>query len=144
MEMEPMTMVVAEKESLASLLRSLRGEIVTARLGYPEVLHLNIRDSAGDHWHLATQDAEWSPVDPDGLVGQVIESAEVDEESQQLHCYLGNGTVFSVKPARQEAPDDPCNWELLSPGGVILEYGPGPRWHIGDADVPPMGRRTSN
>ncbi len=137
--MEPMTMVVAEKESLASLLRSLRGEIVTARLGYPEVLHLNIRDSAGDHWHLATQDAEWSPADPAGLVGQTINSTEIDEKSRELRCHLANGSVFAVQPAEQESADDPPNWELLSPGGVFLEYGPGPRWHIGDADVPPMG-----
>lgn len=134
-----MTMVVAEKESLASLLRSLRGEIVTARLGYPEVLHLNIRDSAGDDWHLATQDAEWSPADPTGLVGQIINHAEIDEKSRELRCYLANGDVFAVQPAEQESADDPPNWELLSPGDVFLEYGPGSCWHIGDADVPPMG-----
>lgn len=138
-----MTMVVAEKESLASLLRSLRGEIVTARLGYPEVLHLNIRDPAGDDWHLATQDAEWSPADPAGLVGQIISSAEIDEKSRELRCKLADGSVFSVLPAKQEADDDPPNWELLAPGGVFLEYGPGPRWQIGDADVPPMGHRSA-
>lgn len=139
-----MTMVVAEKESLASLLRSLRGEIVTARLGYPEVLHLNICDGAGNHWHLATQDAEWSPVDPADLVGQTIDSAEIDEESLELRCYLANGSIFAVQPAEQEAPDDPCNWELITPGGVALEYGPGPRWQISSADVPPVGQRSTS
>ena len=137
-----MTMVVAEKESLASLLRSLRGEIVTARLGYPEVLHLNIRDSDGDDWHLATQDAEWSPADPAGLVGQIIVDAEVDEKSRELRCHLANDSVFVVQPAEQESADDPPNWELLSPRGVVLDYGPGPRWQIGDADVPALGRTS--
>jgi hypothetical protein len=112
-------------------------------LGYPEVLHLNIRDSAGDHWHLATQDAEWSPADPAGLVGQIINSTEIDEKSGELRCELADGSVFSVLPAEQEADDDPPNWELLAPGGVFLEYGPGPRWQIGDADVPPMGHRSA-
>lgn len=142
MEMESMTIVIAEKASLASLLRSLRGEIVTARLGYPEVLHLNIRDSDGDIWHLATQDAEWSPVDFAALVGQTIEVAEIDEKTGELRCSLVGGSVFAVQPAEQEAPDDPCNWELITPGGVALEYGPGPRWKISDATVPVVGRSS--
>lgn len=115
---------------------------MSARLGYPEVLHLNIRDSDGDLWHLATQDAEWSPVDPAALVGQTIENSRIDEKTGELLCNLANGSVFAVQPAEQEAPDDPCNWELLGPGGVALEYGPGPRWQISDADVPAMARSS--
>lgn len=135
-----MTIVIAEKASLASLLRSLRGEITSARLGYPEVLHLNIRDADGDQWHLATQDAEWSPADPAALTGQTIERSEIDEKTGELRCNLASGSVFAVQPAKQEAPDDPCNWELITPGGVGLEYGPGPRWQISDATVPAVGR----
>lgn len=142
MEMEPMTIVVAEKASLASLLRSLRGEIVSARMGYPEVLHLKIRDSDGDLWRLATQDAEWCPEDFAGLIGQEIEHAEIDEKTGELRCHLASGTVFSVRPAEQEAPDDPCNWELITPGGVALEYGPGVRWQISDANAPAIGRNS--
>ena len=140
--MESMTIATAEKASLASLLRSLRGEIVTARLGYPEVLHLNIRDSDGDIWHLATQDAEWSPVDFAALTGKTIESSEIDEKTGELRCHLADDSVFVVQPAEQEAPDDPCNWELITPGGVALEYGPGPRWQIGDANAPVVGRNS--
>lgn len=115
---------------------------MSARLGYPEVLHLKIRDADGDLWRLATQDAEWSPADPAVLVGKTIESAEIDEKTGELHCRLVDGSVFSVQPAEQEAPDDPCNWELITPGGVGLEYGPGPRWQISDATVPAMGRNS--
>lgn len=137
-----MTIVVAEKGSLASLLRSLRGEIVDARPAYPEILHVQIRDSDGDLWLFATQDAEWSPADPAALAGQTIESAEIDEKTGELRCNLTNGSVFAVQPAEQEAPDDPCNWELITPGGVALEYGPGPRWQISDATVPVFGRNS--
>jgi hypothetical protein len=42
--------------------------------------------------------------------------------------------VFDVKPADREAEDDPPNWELITPGGVVLEFGPGVRWQIGSAD----------
>jgi hypothetical protein len=135
-----MTIVVAEKASLDSLLRSLRGEIVDARPAYPEILHIEIRDSDGDLWRLATQDAEWSPADPAALVGQTIESSEIDEKTGELRCNLAGGSAFVVQPAKQEAPDDPCNWELITPGGVALEYGPGARWQISDANAPVAGR----
>lgn len=137
-----MTIVVAEKASLASLLRSLRGEIVDARPAYPEILHVEIRDFDGDLWLLATQDAEWSPADPAALVGKTIENSEIDEKTGELRCMLTTGSVFSVQPAEQEAPDDPSNWELITPGGVALEYGPGPRWQISDATVPVGGRNS--
>lgn len=113
-----------------------------ARLAYPEVLHLDVRDPDGDLWLVATQDAEWSPADPALLVGQTIESAVIDEKTGELRCDLGDGSVFAVQPAEQEADDDPCNWELITPGGVVLEYGPGPRWQISDADVPAIGRNS--
>lgn len=142
MEMEPMTIVVAEKASLASLLRSLRGEIVDARPAYPEILHVEVRDSDGDRWLLATQDAEWTPLDPAALIGQTIESSEIDEQTGELRCHFASGGIFAVQPAEQEAPDDPCNWELINPGGVALEYGPGSRWQISDANAPPVGRNS--
>ena len=43
-------------------------------------------------------------------------------------------SVFDVKPAEREAEDDPPNWELITPGGVVLEFGPGVRWRIGSVD----------
>ena len=137
-----MTIVVAEKASLESLLRSLRGEIVDARPAYPEILHVEVRDSDGDLWRLATQDADWSPVDHSVLIGETIEGSEIDEKTGELRCHLASGAVFAVQPAEQEAPDDPCNWELITPGGVALEYGPGSRWQISDANTPPVGRNS--
>lgn len=56
--------VVAIDASPANVLRSMRGSIVDARIAYPDVLHVEVRDSRGDLWRLATQDAEWSPSDP--------------------------------------------------------------------------------
>jgi hypothetical protein len=72
-------------------------------------------------WRLATQDAEWSPTDPTELVGKSIEDAEIDEETGELRCQLSGGSLLDVKPAAQEASDDPPNWELIagrSPLGV--------------------------
>jgi hypothetical protein len=119
----------------------MRGAIVDARLGYPEILQVEIKDSAGETWQFATQDADWTPTDPSELVGQRIEDAQIDEESGELRCKLSNGSLLDVKPARKEADDDPPNWELITPGGVLLEFGPGVRWQISSADEPTSSRR---
>jgi hypothetical protein len=136
-----MATVVALDSSPANVLRSMRGSIVDARVAYPEVLQVEIKDSAGERWLLATQDAEWSPTDPGELVGQSIEEATIDETTGELLCKLSNGSLFHVKPAGKEADDDPPNWELITPGGVLLEFGPGVRWQISSADEPALSRR---
>jgi hypothetical protein len=121
-------------EIASDVVHSMRGTIVDARIGYPQVLHVEIKDSAGELWRLATQDAEWSPSDPARLVGRSVEDADIDEETGELRCKLSDGTLLDVKPAAREAEDDPPNWELITPGGVVLEFGPGVRWQIGSMD----------
>lgn len=119
----------------------MRGAIVSARVAHPDVLHVEVRDSSGKLWRLATQDAEWSPVDPGLLVGRSVDDAGIDQETGELRCTLSDGSIFAVKPAAVEAKDDPPNWELISPHGVSLEFGPGVRWQISEAEVPISSRR---
>jgi hypothetical protein len=141
MEAALMATVVALDASPANVLRSLRGSIVDAQKAYPDVLHVEIQDSAGELWRLATQDAEWTPSDPRELVGQAIADAEIDENSGELRCKLSNGSVLDVRPGAHEAEDDPPNWELITPDGVLLEFGPGVRWQISSADAAASSRR---
>lgn len=136
-----MATVLALDASPVNVLRSMRGEIVDARVAYPDVLHVEIRDSRRDLWRLATQDAEWSPSDPAELVGLSIEDADIDEGTGELRCKLSDGSMLDVKPTAREADDDPPNWELISPGGIVLEFGPGVRWQISGADAPSSSRR---
>lgn len=133
MEATLMAAVTAQQASLSSLLEAFRGEIVDARLGYPDVLHVEVRDLDSDIWSLVTQDAEWSPVDPADLVGQTVLATEVGAEGD-LRCQLSKGTVLLVNPADRASGDDPPNWELITPGGVVLEFGPGTRWQISGPD----------
>ncbi|MBA3864879.1 MAG: hypothetical protein H0X42_00790 [Solirubrobacterales bacterium] len=90
---------------------------------------------------MATQDAEWSPTDPAELVGKSVEDAEIDEGTGELRCHLSGGSLLDVKPAPQEPNDDPPIWELITPGGVLLEFGPGVRWQISSATDPVSARR---
>jgi len=124
-----------------TVLGSMRGSIVDARIAYPDVLHIEVRDSRGEIWRLATQDAEFSPSDPARLIGRSVEDADIDEESGELHCRLSDGSVLDIKPTAAEAEDDPPYWELISPAGVVLEFGPGVRWQISSADAPASSRR---
>jgi hypothetical protein len=136
-----MATVVALDASPTNVLREMRGSIVSARIAYPDVLHVEVRDPHGGLWRLATQDAEFSPADPAQLVGQVIDDAEIDEKSGELRCRLADGSTLDVKPAAAAAEDDPPYWELISPAGVVIDFGPGVRWQISSADVPAASRR---
>jgi hypothetical protein len=136
-----MATVVALDASPENVLRSMRGSIVDARIAYPDVLHAEVRDSRGDLWRFATQDAEWSPSDPGQIVGRSIDDVTVDAETGELRCLLSDGSVLDVKPAAVEAEDDPPSWELVSPTGLVLEFGPGLRWQISGADMPISSRR---
>lgn len=136
-----MATVVALDASPTTVLRSMRGEIVDARVAYPDVLHVEGRDAHGGLWRLATQDADWSPSEPDQLTGRSISDAEIDENSGELRCMLSDGSVLDIKPAPAEAEDDPPNWELISPDGIVLEFGPGVRWQISSANARTSSRR---
>jgi hypothetical protein len=92
-------------------------------------------------WRLATQDAEWSPADPGQLVGRSIDDVAIDGDSGELGCMLSDGSVLDVRPGAIEREDDLPNWELVSPFGVVLEFGPGMRWQISGADRPVSSRR---
>jgi hypothetical protein len=135
MEGTLMSVVLSLDASPVNILRSLRGSIVDVRMAYPQVLHVKVRDSAGGLWRLATQDAEWSPADPKRLVGRSVDRAEIDEETGVLRCKLSDGSLLSVLPGALETGDDPPNWELITPNGLALEFGPGLRWEIASADA---------
>ncbi len=136
-----MATVVDLDASPSSVLRLMRGSIVAARIAYPNVLQVEIQDSRGDLWRLATQDADWSPSDPAQLTKLSIETAEIDETSGELRCRLSDGSELDIKPTAFDKEDDPPYWELISPTGVVLEFGPGVRWQISSADAPTSSRR---
>jgi hypothetical protein len=117
-----------------SVLRAMRGAVIDARLAYPDVLHVVVRDAVGGVWRFATQDAEFSPADPGVLVGKAVEDAEIDAVTGELRLRLSGAEVLAVVPGRREASDDPPNWELMTPDGLALEFGPGLRWQISRAD----------
>lgn len=135
-----MVSVVALDASLINVLRFMHGAIVDARIAFPQILHVEIRDSDGDVWRLSSQGADWSPSDPASLVGLSLERAGIDETSGELRCRLSDGSTLEVRPFPLEAIDDPPKWEVITPNGLVLEFGPGLRWQISGADAPASSR----
>jgi hypothetical protein len=120
--------------SPAGILRAMRGPIVAARVAYPDVLHVEVRDSTGALWRLASQTAEFSPRNPSALVDCSIEEAWIDESTGGLRCRLSDSSLLELRPVSSQSHDDPPSWELIAPSGLLLEFGPGLRWQITSPD----------
>lgn len=97
-----MASVVALDASPVNVLRSLRGSIVDARVAYPDVLHVEVRDAGGDLWRLATQDAEWTPPDPGQLVGRSIDDVAVDGETGECIACSQTARCLTSSPLRSQ------------------------------------------
>lgn len=123
--------------SPVSILRAMRGLVERANFGYPQILLLDIRDDRGALWRFATQDADWSPTDPAVLLGRALDDIEI-EPSGKLVMHLSGGVRLNVVPGDFESDDDPPYWELITPDGLALEFGPRFQWLITDADARPV------
>lgn len=126
--------------SPAGLVAAMRGEIVAAGIAYPGVLHLEVRGVAGDLWRLATQNADWTPDDPAASKGRWVEDATIDETTAALQFALSDGSKLLITPSASSGEADPPDWELFTPDGLVLTFGPGLRWHVSAADARPHER----
>ncbi len=70
----------------------------------------------------------------------VLHDATIDKTGE-LRCRLSGGSQLCVKPGAGASVGDPPYWELITPGGIVLEFGPGVRWQISSADAPASSRR---
>jgi hypothetical protein len=122
--------IVIPETSPVELLAGLRGRIVHAEHGYPEVIQLRMIDSQGAEWRFSTADADYSPSDPDVLRGKTVVSADLVGPLGNLTIGFSDGTSFRVTMEPQDAPDDPANWRLRTPDGLYLEWGPGDSWAL--------------
>jgi hypothetical protein len=124
--------VVIPDISPAGLLSQFRGPVIDSKPGYPEVLHLQVRDANGDEWGLSTFDADFSPSDPDVLLGKTVTGAEL-APSNTLTIGFSDGSALTVIPRTLEpgeADDDLENWFLWIPDGRYLHFGPEGRWRL--------------
>jgi hypothetical protein len=112
------------------LLGRFRGTIVGAAPGYPEVLHLDLRDPAGDLWHFSTFYANFSPANPDFFPGKVVADVKL-EVSGKVTMHFTDGSEFNVLPEPEGPDDELSTWHLLTPDDLALWFRPRGLWDLG-------------
>jgi hypothetical protein len=128
--------IVIPDTSPAGLLARIRGPVRDARLTYPERARFEVMDAHGGLWLLATWEAEYSTADPEELNDKTVVRADLDDRSRVLTIGFSDGTSFKVTPIPDDDEDAIENWELFTPEGHVLRYGPWGRWHLSKATDP--------
>jgi hypothetical protein len=123
-----MTQATIPDTTPSELLAALRGEVIESAPGYPEVLHLTLRDDEGQEWGFSTFDSTWSPSGHEAFLGKTITDAGLDAPSGRLTFGFSDGSTLTVSPIAGVEGDDLENWEIFTPDGFVLDYGPGDRW----------------
>jgi hypothetical protein len=121
----------------AALLARLRGQVLEANRAYPETVQFKLRDADGGEWWLATQWADYYPSDPADILGKVVDDAKLDERTGDLTFTFSDGSEFKVVSRPQEEPgDDLEHWDLFTPEGLVLVWGPDASWQLKRATDP--------
>jgi hypothetical protein len=132
-----MALTVIPDISPAELINRLRGPIFDANPAYPETIHFELRAADGGEWCLATHWADYSPSDPADLLGKIVVDAELDERTGNLTLSFSDGSEFKViSRPQEEAGDDLEHWDLFTPEGLVLVWGPDSEWQLKRASDP--------
>lgn len=127
--------IVISDTSPAGLLKRYHGRVTVAARAYPDAIHLDLIDDEGGLWGLGTWDATYAPSDLTDLLGKTVRSADLDGRTGVLRLRFEDETSFEVTPATP-VDDEIENWELFTPDGLVLTYGPKGRWQLGNASDP--------
>jgi len=125
--------------SPVTLLARFRGEVVSSRPAYPDVLQLHVRDTDGDLWRFLTFEANYFPSNPDAFLGKTVVAADIDISSGKVTIGFSDGSLLSVVPFALEPDEVDENyesWQLFTPDGIVLNYGPGEHWLLKQASDP--------
>jgi hypothetical protein len=125
--------------SPAELLARFRGEIVCSRPAYPNVIQVHVRDARGDLWRFLTFEANYFPSDPHDFLGKNVVAADIDAPSGKVTIGFSDGSAlivvpFALDPA--EVDESYESWQLFTPDGFVLNYGPGEHWLLKMAGDP--------
>jgi hypothetical protein len=116
--------------SPADVLSRLRGSVIRAAPSYPEVIRLRVEDEDGGVWRFSTFYADYSPSDPEFLLGKTVVGIDFDW-SGKLTMRFSDGSAFNVLPEPEGPDDDLETWHLITPDGLALWFRPRGRWELG-------------
>jgi hypothetical protein len=118
------------------LLARFRGVVVGTRLAHSKRPYLELTDAEGGTWRLVSWHADYSASSPRDNKGKSVLAAAIDERSGVLKVSFSDESSFTLTPIPDESDDAIENWEIFTPEGLILAYGPRGRWLLGRADDP--------
>jgi hypothetical protein len=122
------------REMALTVLSRFRGRVTKARLTYPERAAIDLTDDDGGEWYLATWWSDYSPADPEVFNHLAVTFADLRGAPGELVIGFSDGSTFTITPAPDEGDDAIENWELFTPDGRVLSYGPHDQWGLGSAD----------
>lgn len=125
--------------SPTDLLARFRGEVVCSQPAYPDVLQLHVRDADAGLWRFLTFEADYFPPTPDAFLGKTVIAGDIDIPTGKVTIGFLDGSSlrivpFALEPA--EIDDDYETWQLFTPDGIVLNYGPGEHWLLKKAGDP--------
>lgn len=123
--------IVSPDTSPADLLRRLQGLVSDARFTHSGRIQLVAVDAMGEVWRLVSWESDYAASDSAAPRGKVIAGADLDARSGTLTVGFADGAHFTLTPNQEDGDDDAIEaWELFTPDGLVLTYGPAGRWQM--------------
>jgi hypothetical protein len=127
---------VALDNTPVHLLARFRGVVVGTRLPHSRRTYFEVIDAAAGKWRLRTWRTTCSSTDDGNHLGKTVLGVAIDERSGVLEISFSDGSACFLRPHKDDDDDAIENWEIFTPEGLILAYGPQGRWLLGRADDP--------
>jgi len=122
--------------SPATVLARFRGQVTGGRLTRSKHIYLEVDDANGGRWRLISWEADYAATFPGFPGGNTVTAADFDHGSGTLTVSFSDHTSFTLTPIPDDADDAIENWELFTPDGMVLAYGPWSTWRFGGKDDP--------
>jgi hypothetical protein len=116
------------------LLARFRGLVVGTRLPHSRRTYFEVIDATTGRWRLRTWRASCSSTDDGNHLGKTILSVEIDDQSGVLTISFSDGSSCFLSPNPDSQDEGLEYWEIFTPEGLILAYGPSGRWLLGSAE----------
>jgi hypothetical protein len=122
--------------SPATVLARFRGQVTGGRLTHSKRIYLEVDDANGGRWRLISWEADYTATFAGFPSAKRVTSADLDHDSGTLTVTFSDRASLTLAAIPDDADDAIENWELFTPEGMVLAYGPWGTWRFGGKDDP--------
>ena len=123
--------IVTQDTCPADLLACARGVVTYAQVTVSGRIRILFADHSGRRWGLKSWEADYAPSVDDKPDGKTVTGVELEDRSGILTVKYSDGAYFTLAPNPAVEDDSIEDWELFTPDGLVLAYGPRGRWQLG-------------